>query len=56
MAEVQTERRPLLLCIYDVPLPAPLDARRPTCGLFGAGLVLAPEGGERDMARSGSQL
>ena len=30
MAEVRTECRPLLLCVYDVPLPAPLDGSRPT--------------------------
>ena len=42
MAEVQTECRPLLLCVYDVPLPAPLDAKRQTCGSFGAAFVLAP--------------
>ena len=27
MAEIHTRRRPLLLCIYDLPLPAPLHAR-----------------------------
>jgi hypothetical protein len=51
MAEVQTECRTLLLCVYDVPWPAPLDAKRPTFGSFGAGLVLAPEGGQGALAR-----
>ena len=51
MAEVQTECRPLLLCAYDVPLPAPLYASRPTSGSFGVGFVLTPEGGDRDLAR-----
>jgi hypothetical protein len=50
MAEIETERRPLLLCVYDAPLPAPLNARRPTCGLFGAGLVLSPECGQQPLA------
>jgi Beta-ketoacyl synthase, N-terminal domain len=51
MAEVRTECRPLLLCVYDVPLPAPLNASRPTSGSFGAGFVLAPERGDHDLAR-----
>jgi hypothetical protein len=51
MAEVQTECRPLLLCVYDVPLPGPLDACHSTCGSFGAGMVLGPEGGDCDMGR-----
>jgi hypothetical protein len=51
IAEVQTECRPLLLCIYDVPLLPPLDACHPTCGPFGAGFVLVPEGDDRDLAQ-----
>ena len=43
VAEIETERRPVLLCVYDVPLPSPLDASRPTGESFGAGLVLTPE-------------
>jgi hypothetical protein len=43
VAEVETERRPVLLCVYDVPFPAPLDASRPTSESFGAGFVLTPE-------------
>jgi hypothetical protein len=50
MAEIHTRRRPLLLCIYDLPLPAPLHARRPTCGLFGAGFALVPDGGPSALA------
>jgi hypothetical protein len=49
-AEVHAERRPLLLCVYDVPLPAPLDAKHPTEGAVGVGLVLAPEGASAGMA------
>jgi hypothetical protein len=42
-AEAQVEHQPVLLCVYDLPLPAPLNAARATAGIFGAGLVLAPE-------------
>jgi len=51
VAEVHAERRPLLLCVYDEPLPAPLDAKHPTDGTFGVGLVLAPEDASAGMAR-----
>jgi hypothetical protein len=51
VAEVRTERRPLLLCVYDVPLPAPLDASRRTCESFGAALVLAPDAGGNVLSR-----
>ncbi len=43
VAECATEREPVLLCVYDVPMPAPLDASRPTEGVFGAAFVLVPE-------------
>lgn len=42
MVEVVAEGAPVLLCCYDHPLPAPLDALRPTGAAFGAGLVLGP--------------
>jgi Beta-ketoacyl synthase, N-terminal domain len=51
MADVQTERRPLLLCVYDAPLPAPLHAKRQTCGSFGAAFVLAPRAGQSSLCR-----
>lgn len=51
VAEVQAESRPLLLCVYEVPLPAPLDVKHPTEGSFGVGLVLAPAGTPGGMAR-----
>ena len=44
VAECETEGEPVLLCVYDVPMPPPISAHRPTAGLFGAGLVLAPDG------------
>ena len=44
VAECQAEREPVLLCVYDVPMPSPVDVQRPTLDLFGAALVLRPEG------------
>lgn len=41
-AEVQVEQQPVLLCLYDAPLPEPLGAARPTLSVFGAALVLTP--------------
>jgi hypothetical protein len=41
MAEVATHREPVLLCVYDHPMPTPLDAKRPLIAPFGVGLVLA---------------
>jgi hypothetical protein len=34
---------PVLLCLYDCPLPEPLHERRPVGAVFGAALVLSPE-------------
>jgi hypothetical protein len=51
VAEVRAERRTLLLCVYDEPLPAPLDAKNPTDCAFGVGLVLAPEDASAGLAR-----
>ena len=52
MAECHTTREPVLLCVYDVPFPAPLDQARPTLSAFGMALVLTPEGaGPRLTAR-----
>ena len=44
VAECGVERAPVLLCLYDVPMPSPLDAKRPTAGVFGAAFVLTPSG------------
>jgi hypothetical protein len=51
MAAVQTTQEPQLLCIYEAPLPAPLDAKRPTLVPFGVGLVLAPHAKDTTLAR-----
>jgi hypothetical protein len=42
MAEVATHQEAVLLCVYDHPMPTPLDAKRPLSAHFGVGLVLAP--------------
>ena len=54
-SEVCAEEQPVLLCVYDIPLPEPLNTARPTAGTFGSGLVLAPPGfpSARPMARLG---
>jgi hypothetical protein len=51
IAEVEVERVPLLLCVYDAPMPPPLAAQRPTEGAFAAGFVLAPEDNGNALAR-----
>jgi hypothetical protein len=43
MATVRVSQQPQLLCIYDAPMPPPLEDKRPTVGAFGVGLVLAPQ-------------
>ncbi|MEO8715994.1 MAG: beta-ketoacyl synthase chain length factor [Acetobacteraceae bacterium] len=48
MAEVRVERVPVLLCVYDVPLPTPLDAKYKIAAPFGVGLVLSPVDGGTD--------
>ncbi len=44
VAECAAECEPVLLAVYDVPMPAPLHARRPIGSVFGAALVLVPDG------------
>lgn len=51
MVDVSGEGRPVLLCCYDHPLPAPLQALRPTTDPFGVGLVLRPAGDAPRLAR-----
>jgi hypothetical protein len=50
-AEAQAEQQPVLLCVYDLPLPEPLNTARPCAGVFGAGLVLSPEPSAGAVAR-----
>ena len=44
VAECAAENQPVLLCLYDVPMPPPLQAKRPTTTSFGAAFVLTPDG------------
>ena len=44
VAECAAEHEPVLLAVYDVPMPVPLHAVRPTGSVFGAALVLVPNG------------
>ena len=51
VAAGQVEQQPILLCVYEVPMPEPLASRRPTAGSFGAALVLAPRPDPAALAR-----
>ena len=42
MATVHVEQKPILLCVFDVPMPEPLATLRPTASSFGVGMVLVP--------------
>jgi hypothetical protein len=42
-SEAVVERAPVLLCVYDLPLPDPLSSFRQVPEAFGAALVLLPE-------------
>jgi hypothetical protein len=44
MADIAAEGKPVLLCVYDHPLPPPLDAKRPTAAPFAVALALVPDG------------
>ena len=50
-AEARVEGQPVLLCVYDAPLPEPLAEARPTEGVFGAALVLTPDRQSSSLAR-----
>jgi hypothetical protein len=47
MASVHVERQPILLCVYDVPMPEPLAAKQPTDVALAIAMILAPEPGPR---------
>jgi hypothetical protein len=42
MTQLAADPRPVLVCVYDVPLPPPLLAARPSRFLFGFALALVP--------------
>jgi hypothetical protein len=44
VAECDMTEEPVLLCVYDVPLPGALGAKRPMDAPFGMALVLTPSG------------
>ena len=49
-SQVAIERRPVGLVFYDVPLPEPLNAKRPLGIPLGAGLALSPDPGSTTKA------
>jgi Beta-ketoacyl synthase, N-terminal domain len=51
LATVRATQQSQLLCIYEAPMPSPLDAKRPTADAFGVGLVLAPLVSTRALAK-----
>ena len=51
LAEVAATRCPVLLCMYDLPLPSPLAAVRDVREGFGVALVLTPEPTSASLAR-----
>ncbi|MGE4014575.1 MAG: beta-ketoacyl synthase chain length factor, partial [Alphaproteobacteria bacterium] len=48
--QIAAERRPVLIAVYDDPLPEPLHSERPMGCIFAASMVLAPTGHERAIA------
>lgn len=51
LAQVATERTPLLLLAYDTQYPEPLHSKRPLADAFGVALVLAPDARAPALAR-----
>lgn len=49
--QVVTEHIPVLLVIYDIPFPPPLDAAEPITTVFGASFLLRPERSAHSLAR-----
>ena len=56
IAEVEVEQAPVLLCVYDVPVPAPLSAKRLTEFSFGVAFVLTTAASTRSLAKIGVQF
>lgn len=50
LVEVAEEQSPVLMCVYDVPLPAPLADKQPTGCAFACALVLTPAPGAGALA------
>lgn len=51
VTQVVTEHTPVLLVIYDIPFPPPLDAAEPIAAVFGMSFLLRPEQTDRSLAR-----
>lgn len=49
--QVVTEQMPVLLVIYDIPFPPPLDAAEPIAAVFGVSFLLRPERTEHSVAQ-----
>lgn len=49
--QVVTEHTPVLLVIYDIPFPPPLNAAEPIATVFGMSFLLRPEQTDRSLAR-----
>jgi hypothetical protein len=49
--QVTTEHTPVLLVIYDIPFPPPLNAAEPILAVFGMSFLLQPEQTARSVAR-----
>jgi hypothetical protein len=56
LAQVAVERAPVLLVAYDSEYPEPLFSKRPIPDAAGIGLLLAPQPGERPLARIAASL
>ncbi|HEY2133442.1 MAG TPA: beta-ketoacyl synthase chain length factor [Acetobacteraceae bacterium] len=52
-AEAHSLGKPVLLSLFDCPMPEPLHERRPVGAVFGAALVLTPEAVPHALARLG---
>ncbi len=54
LAETAVEQEPVLMCVYDVPIPGALGFKQPTACSFGCALVLTPT--RRPDALAGLQI
>ncbi len=50
VTQAVVENTPVLLVVYDIPFPPPLNAAEPISAVFGSSLLLSPEPSERSQA------
>lgn len=50
VTQAVVEQTPVLLVVYDIPFPPPLDAAEPISTIFGSSMLLRPEPSERSVA------